>query len=79
MSLTIAEITEQDMDEILAFASITNEQHVIPCLNDEGQRTMRASMKKDVSAVIDRKKYQTFKGIRFVPMSLEINHLSEMD
>lgn len=61
--LEISEVVESDLPEILALGERTNEAQVIPLLNSEGRKVMRAARKRDMVLVADQSKYQAVKAV----------------
>ncbi|MGI9281144.1 MAG: GNAT family N-acetyltransferase [Endozoicomonas sp.] len=63
MELTLKEIVASDLSEILELAESVNEEHVIPCLNPEGQQTMRRVRRSDIEQVINKDVYTAIKAV----------------
>ncbi|SHH23858.1 GNAT family N-acetyltransferase [Ferrimonas marina] len=62
MTVEINPVSGADLDAILELGERTNEAQVIPHLNAEGQDTMRAARRSDITSIADTQTYRALKA-----------------
>ena len=59
--LLVSDIEEDDLHEIFALANKVIEEHVFPTLSKEGRNTIRNTLNKDTSDILNKELYQALK------------------
>jgi len=59
--LIVSNIEEDDLHEIFSLVNKVIEEHVFPALSNEGRKTIRNTLNKDTSDILNKELYQALK------------------
>lgn len=59
--MRVSDIEEHDLHELFSLANKVLEEHVFPALSKEGRKTIRDTLNKDSSDILNKEMYQALK------------------